>query len=100
MVGANGARGEVMATLGGEPARLCLTLGALAEIETTLGIEEGVRLAERLKTETARQVVAILASLLKGGGRDEADAIRLAARATPDEAARAVAEGFAAAARA
>ncbi len=36
---ANGMRGEVIASLGGEPRRLCLTLGALAEIETALHLE-------------------------------------------------------------
>ena len=34
---ANGARGEVVAVLAGAQRRLCLTLAALAEIETGLG---------------------------------------------------------------
>jgi hypothetical protein len=98
-IGVNGARGEVAAILGGEPVRLCLTLGALAEIETALGVGDDLRLADGLKSVTARDVAAILVAALRGGGHDERDAARLAARATPDEAANAVAEVFAAAAR-
>ena len=33
----NGARGEIKVMIDGSPYRLCLTLGALAEIETALG---------------------------------------------------------------
>ena len=35
----NGVRGEAVAVLAGEERRLCLTLGALAEIETALGCQ-------------------------------------------------------------
>jgi hypothetical protein len=97
--GVNAARGEAAVMLGGRQARLCLTLGALAEIETALGLGERQTLAERLKTVTARDVTALLEALLRGGGADPADAARLASGATPEEAARAVAAGFAAAAR-
>jgi len=96
----NGARGEIAATLGGEPARLCLTLGALAEIETALGLEEGGRLSERLARVGARDVTLVLEALLRGGGLGEAEAARAAARATPGEGARAVADAFRAAAQA
>ncbi|HEY4585512.1 MAG TPA: GTA-gp10 family protein, partial [Brevundimonas sp.] len=34
----NGVRGEVTAVLAGAERTLCLTLGALAEIETGLGV--------------------------------------------------------------
>ena len=34
----NGVRGEAVAMLAGAERRLCLTLGALAEIETGLGV--------------------------------------------------------------
>jgi hypothetical protein len=46
---------------------------------------------------TARDVTALLEALLRGGGTDAEEAARLAARATPGEAARAVVAGFAAA---
>ena len=38
MRGVNGARGEAAAVLAGAERRLCLTLGALAESETALGV--------------------------------------------------------------
>lgn len=83
--------------LGDSPTRLCLTLGALAEIETALGLDEGERLAERLKSVTARDLAAILAALLRGGGLDAESAAELSRRASPEQAARAVADAFAAA---
>ena len=44
----NGARGEVLAVLCGAERRLCLTLGALAELETAFGAETVEALAARL----------------------------------------------------
>ena len=95
---ANGARGEVVAELAGTERRLCLTLGALAEIETGLGLEGLSDLAERLRTLSARDLTVVLAALLRGGGErvlaDELDR----ASVDPREAAEAVARTFAAAA--
>ncbi|MEI9964539.1 MAG: GTA-gp10 family protein [Caulobacteraceae bacterium] len=45
----NAVRGEVSHVLGGEARKLCLTLGALAEIETAFGIKNWQDLADRLK---------------------------------------------------
>lgn len=95
---ANGARGEVMALLAGAERRLCLTLGALAEIETGLGLEGLSGLAERMRGLSARDLMTVLAALLRGGGEralaDELDR----AGVEPREAAEAVARAFAAAA--
>ena len=95
---ANGARGEVVALLGGSQRRLCLTLGALAEIETGLGLEGLAGLAERMRTLSARDLTVVLAALLRGGGEralaDELDR----APVDPREAAEAVAKAFAVAA--
>ena len=96
---ANGARGEVVAVLAGTERRLCLTLGALAEIETGLGLEGLAGLAERMRALSARDLTVVLAALLRGGGEkalaDELDR----AGVDPREAAEAVARAFAAAAR-
>ena len=96
---ANGARGEVVAGLAGAERRLCLTLGALAEIETGLGLEGLSGLAERMRALSARDLMTVLAALLRGGGEralaDELDR----AGVEPREAAEAVAKAFAAAAR-
>ena len=96
---ANGARGEVVAVLAGGERRLCLTLGALAEIETGLGLEGLSGLAERMRALSARDLTVVLASLLRGGAeRALADELDRAA-IDPREAAEAVAKAFAAAAR-
>ena len=96
---ANGARGEVVAALAGSERRLCLTLGALAEIETGLELEGLSGLAERMRALSARDLTVVLAALLRGGGeRTLADELDRAA-IDPREAAEAVAKAFAAAAR-
>lgn len=94
---ANGARGEVSVMLAGAERRLCLTLGALAEIETELGCGGLGGLAERMRALSARDLQTVLAALLRGGGE-----VDLAARLggepiDPREAAEAVARAFAAA---
>jgi hypothetical protein len=94
----NGARGEVGVVLAGAERRLCLTLGALAEIETALDVDGLGSLAERMRALSARDLTAVLAALLRGGG-EQALADGLAAAAVdPREAAEAVAKAFAASA--
>lgn len=94
----NGARGEVRLRLDGEDRRLCLTLGALAEIETALAVEGLADLTDRMGALSARDLLAVLAALLRGGGETVA-ADRLGAMAVdPREAAAAVARAFVAAA--
>ncbi len=98
MKAANGARGEVVCRLAGEERRLCLTLGALAEMETALGCEGVGALSERLRRMSARDLVAVLAALLRGGGEGEAAEELTGARVEFREAAEAVARAFSAAA--
>ena len=97
-MGANGARGEIVAVLAGAERKLCLTLGGLAEIEAGLGLEALSGLAERMRTLAARDLMVVLAALLRGGGEralaDELDR----AGVDPRDAAEAVAKAFAAAA--
>ena len=54
----------------GERRILCLTLGALAELETGLGAESLTGLASRLSAGRmgARDLIAILSAGLRGGG--------------------------------
>jgi len=94
---ANGARGEVVALLAGTERRLCLTLGALAEMETSLGCDGLTDLAERMRALSARDLFVVLAALLRGGGEvGLANALGDTA-VDPREAAEAVAKAFAAA---
>jgi hypothetical protein len=94
----NGARGEVGAELAGASRRLCLTLGALAEIETVLGVEGVAALADRLRILSARDLLVVLAALLRGGGELEFAGGLDAAAIDPRDAAEAVGRAFAAAA--
>jgi hypothetical protein len=91
----NGARGEVAVVLGGRRRRACLTLGALAEIETGLGVDGLAAVAERMKTLSAKDLLIVLTAVLRGGGETAPDV----AGVDPREAAGAVAQVFAAAAR-
>lgn len=93
----NRARGEVTASLAGAERRLCLTLGALAEMETALGCDGLTGLAERMRALSARDLTAVLAALLRGGGEQELANALGEAVVDPREAAEAVARAFAAA---
>jgi hypothetical protein len=82
--------------LGGAERRLCLTLGALAEIETGLGLSGVEALAERMRALSANDLMVVLAALLRGGGEGAFAGELDQAAVTPKEAAAAVAAGFAA----
>lgn len=87
----------MLAELAGAPRRLCLTLGALAEMEGALGVEGIEALAGRMRALSAADLMAVLAALLRGGGEHElADGLG-AARIDARAAAEAVAAAFAAA---
>ncbi|WP_332653433.1 GTA-gp10 family protein [Brevundimonas sp.] len=94
---ANGARGEVVVSLAGAERRLCLTLGALAEMETALGCDGLAGLAERMRALSARDLIPVLAALLRGGGEKALASALEEAAVDPREAAEAVAKAFAAA---
>ena len=94
----NKARGEVSVVLVGVERRLCLTLGALAEIETALDIDGLGALGERMRALSARDLLVVLAALLRGGGEDDLARNLAGAAVDPREAAEAVAMAFAAAA--
>ncbi|MHA1523452.1 MAG: gene transfer agent family protein [Alphaproteobacteria bacterium] len=73
---ANRHRGEITAMLGGRARTLCLTLGALAELETALGGEDMLALATRFEAGRLRaaDAIAILGAGLRGAGEDISDA--------------------------
>ncbi|MEM7766444.1 MAG: GTA-gp10 family protein [Pseudomonadota bacterium] len=64
----NPARGEVQVMVNGGPQLLCLTLGALAEIQSGLGCASFADLASRLGRLSRKDVEIVLAALLRGGG--------------------------------
>jgi hypothetical protein len=71
----NPHRGEIEARLDGRPYTLCLTLGALAELEHAFGHEDMLALAERFQRGrlSARDAQRVIAAGLRGAGHDIAD---------------------------
>ena len=67
---ANRHRGEIIAELDGKPYRLCLTLGALAELETAFGDTDLLALAERFEAGriSAGDAIRVIGAGLRGGG--------------------------------
>jgi hypothetical protein len=72
---ANRHRGEIDANLDGSRYRLCLTLGALAELEAAFGDEDMLALAARFETGRlkASDCVRIIGAGLRGAGYELAD---------------------------
>jgi len=72
---ANRHRGEIDADLGGRRLTLCLTLGALAELETAFGADDLSALAARFSSGklSARDAIRILGAGLRGGGNALSD---------------------------
>lgn len=72
---ANRHRGEIDAVLDGKPYRLCLTLGALAELEAAFGDEDMLALATRFEAGriSARDCQRIIGAGLRGAGFDVSD---------------------------
>ncbi len=72
---ANERRGEVNVMLGGQAYRMCLTLGALAELEAAFGDEDMMALASRFESGRLRSedAIRILGAGLRGAGHDLTD---------------------------
>ncbi|PPD09204.1 MAG: transfer Agent, partial [Methylocystis sp.] len=67
---ANSKRGEIDATIDGKSYTLCLTLGALAELESGFGANDLVALASRFEERrlSARDILRIIGCGLRGAG--------------------------------
>lgn len=72
---ANIQRGEIAAIIDGEERVLCLTLGALAELEARLNAGDLVGLSERFESGriSARDLTVIIGAGLRGGGNAVTD---------------------------
>lgn len=72
---ANAKRGEIEALLDGKSHTLCLTLGALAELESGLGASDLVALAQRFEANrlSARDILRIIGCGLRGAGHALSD---------------------------
>jgi hypothetical protein len=71
----NRRRGEIAATLDGREYRLCLTLGALAELESAFEAQDLGALVERFSTGrlSARDLIRVIAAGLRGAGSEVSD---------------------------
>jgi hypothetical protein len=67
---ANRRRGEIAAILDGKEYRLCLTLGALAELEAAFEADDLGALVERFSTGrlSASDLVKLIGAGMRGGG--------------------------------
>ena len=72
----NRHRGEIEAALDGKSYRLCLTLGALAELEYAFGEEDMLAVAERFESGriAAKDAIRIIGAGLRGAGYELDDA--------------------------
>jgi len=93
----NQARGEVLLAIDGRARRLCVTLGALAELEAAFDVATLAELGERLAHLTASDLITIISALSAGGGEAMSAAEIAAARIDAKAAAQAVAAAFRAA---
>ncbi len=68
----NRHRGEIEAVLDGKSYRLCLTLGALAELEHAFGEDDMLAVAERFEAGriAARDAIRMIGAGLRGAGYD------------------------------
>jgi len=68
----NRHRGEIEANLDGKTYRLCLTLGALAELEHAFGEDDMLAVAERFEAGriAAKDAIRMIGAGLRGAGYD------------------------------
>ncbi|MBI1186914.1 MAG: gene transfer agent family protein [Alphaproteobacteria bacterium] len=90
----NQARGETALEINGRQHRLCLTLGALAELEAAFDAHGFNDLAEKLAHLSASDMLVVLAALTGGGGEAVTTGDLARAQIDPRAAAQAVAEAF------
>jgi Phage tail tube protein, GTA-gp10 len=71
----NAIRGEIEARLDGKLYTLCLTLGALAELESGMGASDLVAMAQRFESNSlsSRDILRIIGCGLRGAGHAVSD---------------------------
>lgn len=91
----NKARGECAIIINNKQSKLCLTLGALAELETAFAANDLGELEVKLRKLSAKDFVIVLAILLKAGGNSMEIGDIKSAQIDTKEAAKAIAQTFA-----
>lgn len=68
----NAVRGEVQLVVPEKGTfNMCLSLGALAEIETAFEIDDISKIGEKLKKPKSRDVATLVCAMVHGGGHEE-----------------------------
>lgn len=69
---ANRRRGEISAIIDGQQHTLCLTLGALAELESSFSVNDLTALSERFSTGrfSSNDLICIVGAALRGAGTE------------------------------
>lgn len=89
---AQAARGEAVLHIDGRPLILCLTMGALARLETAFGVDSLPALESRLRNLSSRDVLVVISALLHGAAISPAELA--SCRIHPDEAIAAITKAF------
>jgi Phage tail tube protein, GTA-gp10 len=90
----NEARGECVLHVDGRPLILCLTLGALARLETAFGVTTMAALEARLRCLSGGDLLVVVSALIMGDGQSLTPDDLAKARIDPAAAAGAIAQAF------
>lgn len=90
----NRARGESLLHVDGRPLILCLTLGALARLETAFGVATMAALEERLRNLSGGDLLVVVSALIMGEGQSLTPEDLAKAHIDPAAAANAIAQAF------
>jgi Phage tail tube protein, GTA-gp10 len=91
---ANAARGESILHVDGRPLILCLTLGALARLETAFGVVTMAALEARLRNLSGGDLLVVVSALIMGEGQSLTPDDLAKAHIDPAQAAAAIAQAF------
>lgn len=90
----NKARGETLLIIDGAPVRLCVTLGALAELEAAFDVASIAELGARLSTLSANDLLLVISALMPKSHPQGSLATLSSADIDPEAAVAAVTEAF------
>ena len=90
----NATRGEAILDVDGRPLILCLTLGALARLESAFGVTTMAALEARLRNLSGADLLVVVSALLSGEGQSLTPDDLAKAHIDPAAAAGAIAKAF------
>jgi hypothetical protein len=91
---ANAARGESVLHVDGRPLILCLTLGALARLETAFGSRTMAELEARLRDLSGADLLVVVSALMMPNGESLTPEELAKCHIDPAAAATAIAQAF------